>query len=203
MTQIYKIYMNQSVLILTDFVPKDLQNIQTVGIQEIELEKLFNESSKAVEPISYLYIHPDYEMVFKSILEKTKIIRAAGGLVENGEGDFLFIYRLGRWDLPKGKVEDDEKMKVAAVREVEEETGVHIDYLGPKIASTYHTYYMKGKFVLKITNWYRMGINKVPKLIPQKEEDITQAEWLSPSKLKKVKENTYPLILDVIRKIKK
>ncbi|SUJ28480.1 Predicted NTP pyrophosphohydrolase [Sphingobacterium spiritivorum] len=195
--------MNQSVLILTDFVPKNIENPQTIGIQEIDLEKLFAQSAQSATPVTYLYIHPEFEVVFKKILDKAKIIKAAGGLVENGEGGYLFIFRLGHWDLPKGKVEESEKMKVAAVREVEEETGVKIDYLGPKLITTYHTYYMRGKFVLKATNWYRMGINKVPKLIPQHEEDITAAEWLTPARLKKVKENTYPLILDVIKKIRK
>ena len=89
-------------------------------------------------------------------------------------------------------------MKDAALREVEEECGIKIDYLGKKIATTYHTYQMRGKFVLKQTKWYDMGVNKNPKLTPQLEEDITEAEWLSKKELAKVKENTYPLINDIL-----
>ena len=129
------------------------------------------------------------------------IIKAAGGLVKNGEGDYLFIHRLGKWDLPKGKVEPNEKMREAAVREVEEECGIHIDYLGPKLQTTYHTYMMRGRFVLKQTKWYEMGVNKVPELIPQAEEDITDARWLAKDEFDRVLANTYPLIEQIVHNI--
>jgi len=202
MAQIYKIYMNQSLLILADFAPSIKGNVQTIGLQDIDLEKLFNSITKNND-ITYLYVHPNINQVLKNILSTVKIIHAAGGLVKNGEGDYLFIYRLDKWDLPKGKVEESEKMKDAALREVEEECGIKVNYLGPKIATTYHTYYMRGKFVLKQTKWYEMGVNKVPKLIPQTQEDITQAIWLDPRELDKVEGNTYPLITEIIEKIKK
>lgn len=194
--------MNQSLLILADFAPRIKGNVQTIGLQDIDMEKLFNSITKN-NNITYLYVHPNINQVLKNILSTVKIIHAAGGLVKNGEGDYLFIYRLDKWDLPKGKVEESEKMKDAALREVEEECGIKVNYLGPKIATTYHTYYMRGKFVLKQTKWYEMGVNKVPKLIPQTEEDITQAIWLDPQELDKVESNTYPLITEIIEKIKK
>ncbi|OYD44990.1 orotate phosphoribosyltransferase [Sphingobacterium cellulitidis] len=203
MAQIYKIYMNQSLLILADFTPRIKENVQTIGLQDIDLEKLFNDSAHNSDKSVYLYIHPDIRKVFKKILSTTRIIKAAGGLVTNGNGEYLFIHRLGKWDLPKGKVEEGEKMKDAALREVEEECGIKVDYLGKKIATTYHTYYMRNKFVLKQTKWYNMGVNKIPKLTPQLEEDIDQAEWLKASDLKKVKDNTYPLILEIVDTIKK
>ena len=195
--------MNESQLILADFLPKKLTSVQTIGLQDIDLEKLFQASkTKVTKDVTYLYIHPDIERVFKGLLQKINIIKAAGGLVKNSEGAYLFIHRLGKWDLPKGKVEENEKMREAAVREVEEECGIEIDYLGPKLCTTYHTYIMRGKFTLKQTNWYEMGVNKVPKLVPQTEEDITDAKWLSAEELDKVRENTYPLITEIIRKIK-
>lgn len=203
MAQIYKIYMNQSLLILADFTPRIKENVQTIGLQDIDLEKLFNDSAHNSDKSVYLYIHPEIRKVFKKILSTTRIIKAAGGLVTNGNGEYLFIHRLGKWDLPKGKVEEGEKMKDAALREVEEECGIKVDYLGKKIATTYHTYYMRNKFVLKQTKWYNMGVNKIPKLTPQLEEDIDQAEWLKASDLKKVKDNTYPLILEIVDTIKK
>ncbi|WP_079645767.1 NUDIX hydrolase [Sphingobacterium nematocida] len=202
MAQIYKIYMNQSLLILADFAPSIKGTVQTIGLQDIDLEKLFNSITKNND-LTYLYVHPNINQVLKNILTKVKIIHAAGGLVKNGEGDYLFIYRLDKWDLPKGKVEESEKMKDAALREVEEECGIKVNYLGPKIATTYHTYYMRGKFVLKQTKWYEMGVNKVPKLIPQTEEDITEAIWLNAKELDKVERNTYPLISEILNTIKK
>ena len=192
--------MNQSLLILADFAPSIKKNTQTIGLQEIDLEKLFNNSIKN-KKTTYLFVHPDIKQIFENLIKNIKIIKAAGGLVKNSEGEYLFIFRLGKWDLPKGKVEDGEKMKEAALREVEEECGIKIDYLGKKIATTYHTYNMRGKFVLKQTKWYEMGVNKIPELIPQTEEDITDAKWLRKKDLDKVIENTYPLINDILDKI--
>ena len=189
--------MNQNLLILADFAPSIKKNIQTIGIQEIDIEKLFNNSSKNKKK-TYLFVHPDVDKIFQDLISGIKIIHAAGGLVKNAKGEYLLIYRLGKWDLPKGKVESGEKMKEAALREVEEECGVKIDYLGKKIATTYHTYQMKGKLVLKQTKWYEMGINNSPVLTPQLEEDISAAEWVRKKELKKIKENTYPLINDVL-----
>lgn len=194
--------MNESQLILADFLPKKPANVQTIGLQEIDLEKLFQASkNKNTKDINYLYIHPEIDKVFKSLLQSLTIIKAAGGLVRNGEGKFLFIHRLGKWDLPKGKVEVNEKMRTAAVREVEEECGIKVDYLGDKLTTSYHMYVMRGKTVLKQTNWYNMGVNKSPVLIPQLEEDITEAVWFEKNELKPLLQNTYPLIAQIIDEI--
>ena len=195
--------MNESQLILADFLPKKLSIVQTIGLQEIDLEKLFQASkNRNSKDITYLYIHSDIDKVFKSLLLKTTVIKAAGGLVRNGEGKFLFIHRLGKWDLPKGKVEGNEKMRSAAVREVEEECGIKVDYLGDKLTTSYHMYTMRGKTVLKQTNWYNMGVNKSPILTPQLEEDITEAKWVDRQDLEKLEDNTYPLIAQIIKQIK-
>ncbi len=194
--------MNECQLILADFVPRKIENPQTIGLQDIILEKLFNTANaKGAKKTSYLYIGPNIEEIFKEILQSANIIKAAGGLVKNADGHYLFIHRLGKWDLPKGKVEENEKMREAAVREVEEECGVTINYLGQKVETSYHTYSMRGKMVLKQTNWYEMGVNKVPKLIPQLEEDITDARWIDKHDLAMVYENTYPLIADIVKNI--
>src|SRR5690606_12634838 len=134
-------------LILADFVPKKLSIVQTSGLQDIELEKLCQASKNRVSKnTTYLYIHPAAEYTVRSILQQHTIIKAAAGVVKNGDGKYSFIHRLGKWDLPKGKVEDNEKMREAADREVEEECGIQIHYLGPKLLTTYHTYVMRGRF---------------------------------------------------------
>ncbi|WP_243403242.1 NUDIX hydrolase [Sphingobacterium haloxyli] len=194
--------MNECQLILADFLPKKLPNVQTIGLQDIDLEKLFQASKhKTTKGITYLYIHRDIEKVFKSVLQGLEIIKAAGGLVKNGDGEYLFIHRLGKWDLPKGKVENNEKMKEAAIREVEEECGIRINYLGPKLQTTYHIYTMRGNLVLKQTNWYEMAVNKSPKLSPQSEEDITDARWIDRDNFDVVLKNTYPLIVQIIKQV--
>ena len=65
-------------------------------------------------------------------------LRAAGGLVVR-DGRVLLVHRpkYDDWAFPKGKLEDDESWEDAAVREVEEETGLRCQ-LGPYIASTHY-----------------------------------------------------------------
>lgn len=193
--------MNQSLLIMASHIPSGLKEAQTIDKEGVDLEKLFINSLNNKVKTTFLYVNSDYEEIFKKVLKKVKSLKAAGGVVKNGEGDFLFIYRLGKWDLPKGKVEDQEKIKTAAVREVEEECGVKVDYVGKKLITTYHTYQMSGKFILKQTTWYEMAVNKKPKLIPQKEEDITKAVWMSKADFLDLKEKSYSLISDVMDKV--
>lgn len=126
------------------------------------------------------------------------MIKAAGGLVSNEENKYLFIFRKGKWDLPKGKLDKGENFRTAAVREVEEECGVTINSSSDKICKTYHIYEFDGVPVIKKTVWYWMRADHQPELIPQLEEDITDARWLAPGDFMLVRENTYPLIKDVI-----
>ncbi|WP_436832406.1 NUDIX hydrolase [Parapedobacter sp. DT-150] len=193
--------MNQSALVLADFIPKNLTNIQTIDHQSFDFEKLFKQAKQNTIPATYVIQIKNPKDFFSLIKKRIKIIKAAGGLVKNGDGQFLFIHRLGKWDLPKGKVDENESTRNAAIREVEEECGIHVDYLGQKIRSTYHSYVMKGELVIKKTNWYEMGVNRIPKLRPQLEEDITEAVWLGRDKLHKIRKNTYPLIEDILETI--
>ncbi|WP_461484958.1 NUDIX hydrolase, partial [Pedobacter sp.] len=125
-------------------------------------------------------------------------IPAAGGVVIRNE-KLLFIFRNEKWDLPKGKVDKGEKVKDAAVREVEEECGVKIAKRNDSICKTYHVYEMNGELILKRTSWYKMNVKGSPNLIPQLEEGITAAVWVAPQNIKLKIENTYPLIVDVLR----
>lgn len=190
--------MNQAALHIAEFRPKNIDNYQAVDYEEIDLKKLYLKSKKGKINLPLLLVHPDAKAVWKKLTAPFKVIKAAGGLVKNGHGEYLFIYRLGKWDLPKGKVDDDEKTEVTAVREVEEECGVKVHYRGELVATTHHMYTLKGKPVIKETKWYEMGVNKSPKLTPQKDEDITKAVWLNIKKLDKVRRNTYPMIHDLL-----
>lgn len=198
MPQIYKIYMNQSALILTHFDKKSEYDAQYVDNQNIDLKSLFERISENKLAQTFVTSSPTLKSTLKSIKRGVRYIKAAGGLVRNAQGEYLFIKRLGKWDLPKGKVEDQERMKEAAVREVEEECGLKIKRLGAKMQSTYHVYSMHGEVVLKKTNWYAMDVDGCPPLVPQQEEDITEAVWLPVHQLSIVRENTYPLIHDLI-----
>jgi len=137
----------------------------------------------------YLY-HSDIEFLWQEFKNKFKIIEAAGGVVFNKNNEILFIYRLDKWDLPKGKVEKGETIPETAIREVQEECGirkVNIDYF---ICKTYHIYTYKDKNILKVSHWYKMYSDE-NKLIPQLEEDITKVVWKNKDGVQKAMKNTY------------
>ena len=199
--QIYKIYMNQSALIITDFSTIPEKSYQLLDKKTFDFSKVFHESQNKTKKQLFYIQTSDPKAFFSSLKKSIKFLKAAGGLVKNNKNEYLFIKRLGKWDLPKGKLEKGEEMKEAAVREVEEECGVKVDVLGKKIKSTYHSYMMFNELIIKKTNWYEMEIHGNPTLTPQAEEDITQAEWLTKDELNKVRLNTYPLINDLLEEI--
>lgn len=137
------------------------------------------------------------EDCYKKICGEFREVNAAGGLVENRRGDYLLIKRDGLWDLPKGHQEAGEDIKVTALREVQEETGVDDLSLGGLICVTDHCYKRNGIWHLKHTWWYRMYYLKPLDLTPQTEEDITKAAWVAKSSLPPFLKNTYPSIKEV------
>ena len=140
----------------------------------------------------------NYEKLVADFKGLYKIIEAAGGVVFNDKNEILMIYRLGYWDLPKGKIDKGESPEKAAVREVNEETGISRIKLGPLLTETYHTYKNgKGKRILKRTYWYRMETQD-QKLIPQIEENIEIAEWVSLEKFLSKNRLAYRSIMDVL-----
>lgn len=116
---------------------------------------------------------------FFSFFGTYKRIDAAGGLVQNGFGDFLMIKRKGFWDLPKGKIESGENDEGGALREVEEETGLIGMSIVNHLVDTFHTYELKDRMVLKRSTWFLMKCDGAPNLTPQVEEDIERVEWCS------------------------
>jgi len=128
---------------------------------------------------------------FEKFAEQFRIIHAAGGIVSNEQDEILLIYRLDKWDFPKGKVEKGELYAEAALREVEEETGLHNIRLGTPLPSTFHTYELHGEQILKETHWYEMHAESQA-LTPQTEEDITQALWVPRCNVADHLKNAYP-----------
>jgi 8-oxo-dGTP pyrophosphatase MutT (NUDIX family) len=122
-----------------------------------------------------------YDKMLQAFFALFLVIEAAGGLVYNEQGQILAILRRGFWDLPKGKVEKKEPIHKAALREVEEETGVKHLRLGDFLLETYHIYIdpRKQRRVLKRSHWYAMYCEGDAELVPQTEEDIELVCWLS------------------------
>lgn len=122
--------------------------------------------------------------------------RAAGGLVRNSRGDALMIFRNGRWDLPKGHVEQGETLEECALREVKEECGVSGLRLCGPITETIHFYNMYDRWTIKRTAWFSMRCDGEV-LTPQSEEGIMAARWVPYGELEQRLEDSYPTIREV------
>jgi 8-oxo-dGTP pyrophosphatase MutT (NUDIX family) len=143
-------------------------------------------------------VHGDLDHLRRAVRSCFLNLSAGGGVVRNPRGAFLAIYRNGKWDLPKGKLEAGESFDVAALREVEEETGLLGVRLVHLLTSTFHTYCMKGQEVLKETRWFVMEYtgDAPPEL--QGEEGITDYRWVLPGEEESILSATYASISDVL-----
>ena len=161
---------------------------------QIKYDELVNQRQFA----NICFYYENEALLISKFFSFYQLIEAAGGLVKNKKGEYLFIFRNGKWDLPKGKIEKGESVETAAIREVEEECGIGKLKIIKEIESTYHIYYLKGKEVLKRTYWFEMNCKDESALVPQLEEGITEVKWLSKNNLNQVLENTYESVKEVM-----
>ncbi len=146
-------------------------------------------SKVPINLLSLVITIDDYEALKIYLKSKFKIIKAAGGLIKKKD-KFLMIYRMKKWDLPKGKKEAGEKYKETAVREVEEECSVSVK-LGKKVCTTWHTYTMNKNSMLKKTKWYQMNLVDDTHSKPSLEEDIEELRWMTQKEVYHALENSY------------
>ena len=139
----------------------------------------------------------DAKAIRSHLFADYKVVKAAGGMVINDAKEVLMIYRHGMWDLPKGKLEPDEKLRKAALREVREETGLKNVEVLKKLIKTYHTYLLNSSKVLKITHWYLMHSTEV-NFIPQVMEGIENVKWINTTEMESKYKQTYGNIQDVL-----
>jgi 8-oxo-dGTP pyrophosphatase MutT (NUDIX family) len=121
--------------------------------------------------------------------------------VTKGE-KIMMIYRLKRWDLPKGKLKRKEDSMKGAKREVEEECNIKVE-VKDKIGATWHTYTQKGKKILKKTTWYEMVCTDDSNMKPQLKEFIDEVRWMDKKEVKKALKNSYRSIEEVFYKYSK
>lgn len=141
---------------------------------------------------------PDPATTFEQLKEEFVLVEAAGGVVQNECGELLMIELRGRWDLPKGHIEVGEEASVAALREVEEETGVVAELLDSEpLMETWHAYNTYGRWELKRTRWWRMRA-LCGELKPQDEEGIARVEWCSAESVQQRLKMSYATIRRVI-----
>ncbi|MFT3844051.1 MAG: NUDIX hydrolase [Lacibacter sp.] len=141
----------------------------------------------------------DLEKLKKAFFKHFIPVTAAGGVVENEKGEVLLIFRRGKWDLPKGKLDKGESIEQCAVREVEEETGLTNIQLKKLLTITYHTYDEFGKHMLKDSHWYKMKVKGSQNITPQTEEEIIEVKWVKKKDLKDYFSNTFPSVKDVLK----
>jgi len=163
-------------------------------IKLTEVKKL-----KKLESITFHF--QDEEGAKQFFKDHFKIIKASGGLVVKGE-KVLMIYRLKKWDLPKGKLKKKEDAEKGAKREVEEECNIKVE-LKEKIGDTWHTYTQKGKRILKKTSWYEMSCLDDSSMKPQLKEFIEEVKWVDKKDVKKLLRNSYKSIEQVFNKYSK
>ncbi len=192
----YQAFVNDKLICFTDIYSiKEQHNfpgLHVLSDANNSLEDAISKLEKRDEWKGVVFLCSNPKRIWEEFVSSFSLQEAAGGLVQNEDKEYLLIFRRGKWDLPKGKIDFSESPEEAAIREVKEECGLKELELGVELAVSFHTYSEKKRKVLKKTHWYLMRSSLDEKLIPQTEEDIEQAVWMSEEKIKKeVFSNTY------------
>lgn len=197
----YKVFFHDKTIILTNkaynataadgdiaYNFNDLKNFESV-VMEFLSDKYHNRA---------IFFYKDTELLAKKFFNIFHPVTAAGGLVENDKGQFLFIFQKGKWDLPKGHVDNNETIRNAAKREVVEETGLHEVDINQSIKPTYHIYFRNNRYNLKTTHWYHMAAPGAQDLKAEAEEGIEEVRWVEKEKAAEYAEKSYKSIEDLV-----
>jgi ADP-ribose pyrophosphatase YjhB (NUDIX family) len=199
-----KIYFGDKPLFLCDAVDETIQPFvhhdDAIFIDELNLHtiKTIIHEMETASIHAGVFYNEDLEALTKAFFKKFTLIQAAGGIVLNDKKECLLIFRKGKWDLPKGKTDNNEKLEDCAIREVKEETGLKTIAITSAGPVTYHTYHEGSRHILKESNWFFMSGNSKEELTPQQEEGISEIKWMGKDELKSILPKAYPLIADII-----
>ncbi len=197
----YKVFFNNKPVVLEQDQSFELPGPETLcyvfGSKKglVETINFFKESTA---PENLLILSEDKTRLVETFESLFRIIHAAGGVVINDNEEILFIYRLDKWDLPKGKCEHGESYEETALREVTEECGINDLRIEKTLTTTMHTYEQDGVLILKKTHWFEMRYSGNESPVPQTVENITKVAWMPADRLAEVKSNTYNSILNVL-----
>ena len=195
-----KIFFGNKPLYLTDTIEGELEEFihhdDAIFIDELDSHtvKSMIHEMQLDKVHAGVFLHSDVEELKKFFFKKFTSVVAAGGLVNNEKNQYLLIFRKGKWDLPKGKIEEGESLEKCALREVQEETGLKNLKIGKEVMVTYHTYHEGTKFLLKQSHWFQMDVTEEQELKPQTEEGITDIKWVAAGELKSYFEGAYPSV---------
>jgi len=171
----YKVYIFDKAITIMDNLNESSENVY--AFSAINLDDIIVKLQTNLLPEVFLY-HPRLNEAWDAFKKHFDVIEAAGGIVENDTNKYLFIYRNGKWDLPKGKMEPGEQPNETAIREVKEECGIQNIEIDHFLLDTYHLFNDNNKKRLKITHWFKMNELEKSTLIPQTEEGIEKVEWI-------------------------
>lgn len=200
-----KIYFNDKPLFLCDAIDDEVEpyihHDDAVFIDELDthtIKSMIHEMQQEKIHAGVFY-HPDLAELKKAFFKKFTLIEAGGGLVENEKGEVLLIFRRGKWDLPKGKLDPGETIEECALREVREETGLNELTITAPLLVTYHTYHQGARFILKPSHWFCMKAGGGQQLVPQTEEDIQEIRWVGRESMQPYLDESFPSIVDVLK----
>src|SRR5215213_6292456 len=200
------IYFNNKPLFICNEITKELEEYlhheDTVFIDDFNFHtvKAMIHEMEASKIHAGVFLHENVDAVLKAFQKKLKPVVAAGGLAHTGGHELLLIFRNGKWDLPKGKLDEKESLENCALREIEEETGLKKAVVEQPLCITYHTYHQDGKHILKESHWFLMKAPRQTEFVPQIAEGIEKCEWVDIKKLTPYMDNTHASILDVVNK---
>lgn len=205
MANTYRIYFGTKPFYISNVMTSEMQALTDAGCTLVInqptdgcVQSCINDLDKTdADAAIILSSKPEY--YFQLLQSKFQPVTAGGGLVKNELGEYLFIFRRGKWDLPKGKLDEGETIEACALREVQEETGLKAVRMIAPLITTWHTYHERGSFWLKESVWFSMEANANEALIPQTEEDIQTIQWVRPEDIPALMENTFPSIVDVLK----
>ncbi len=202
MQQMYKVFIDDKVVLLTNHPPQDevsfgetIVDCNSGFFAKAHLHPFLNDPQKHT---LWLYNTDNADLLFDQFSSNFKPVMAAGGLVTTEDGTILFIFRHGKWDLPKGKPIAGEAPPITALREVEEETGVTSLQVGKLISKTYHIYTEDEQHFLKTSYWFAMQSQSKQPLRLQTCEGITDARWVHPDELESILEGAYSSIRELV-----
>ena len=184
-----KIFVGNKPIILTTELKKEI-DFKNILIESAGIEKIISTLKKDKYKAIHL-IGSDLDSMLKTFLKLLPNVVAAGGKVLNSSGRILFIFRNGKWDLPKGKAEKNENISQTAIREVFEETGILNLSITKPLEKTFHIFKRGKKHFLKSTYWFEMKSNYSGEFKPQKNEGITRVEWIGEEELDKILLKSY------------
>lgn len=199
----YKVFIKNNAILFKKGVEKTPSLVQTYG--PILKTSQFNTFSEELNQLNNVLVvssgHP--KKMFQQFFKNFSFIEAAGGIVKSLESPshYLFIERLGKWDIPKGKLNKGEHPEIGAKREIFEECNLSQIHKVADFPCTYHAYFLYNKYVVKKTHWFLFEGSIQQELIPQLEEDITAVKWFKKSDFADIKTNTYNSLLDLITKV--